>query len=235
MSPIQLFTKTLTLFAWLFYGKVQAQIPVDLSGLDSKSGVIAQVQGNDLALTWPTGKAQQGKVVLNLKAGQPLFKSIQLGQKGALREIAANLHPSFILTIGKRDLVSQNGWNIFFDKVPKKPFQSYAIQFDKKEARLSSVGSQTIIRVSDLRAASFEGALEITLYNGSPLFNVAAVVSTPVDSHCPSLRRGLGEQYTGLGNDCLVGYPKTIANGQAGSGSNQQKPGSKIPDGHRRK
>jgi len=169
--------------ATLFFGTVRAQVPVDVSALNKKAGATARLQDQQLTVTWPAGPARQAKVILDLQADQPLFKSIQLGKKGAaLQEIAARLQPSFVLTVGKRDLVSQNGWNIFFDKVPQKPHQSHTVRLSPKEVKISSVGARTVICFSEVRAASFTGALEVTLYHGSPLFNVAAVVSTPQDS-----------------------------------------------------
>ncbi len=155
-----------------------AQTHVDLSAYNEKSDTKIYVKDNILSVSWPTGKNETGKLLLDLSKEHPLFKSIQLKNK----EITAGLDPAFILTIGKRDLISQNGWNIFFDKVPLKPHESYAINFEKDSASVISEGAHTIIRISKMYAATFSGGLEITLYNGSPLFNVAAVMSTEIDS-----------------------------------------------------
>ena len=156
----------------------EAQSPIDLSAYYKKSETKISMSDSVLTVSWPTGKNDFGKLILDLSKDKPLFKSIKLRNK----EIAADLDPAFILTIGKRDLISQNGWNIFFDKVPLKPHKSYVVKFDKDSTSVISEGAHTIIRISKMYAASFSGALEITLYNGSPLFNVAAVMSTEVDS-----------------------------------------------------
>ncbi|MGM9478802.1 hypothetical protein ACS5PU_20425 [Pedobacter sp. GSP4] len=138
---------------------------------------------NELVLTWPVGKGDVGKMVLNLDNAKALFSSLQLGKKGALKEIAANLDPAFILRVGKRTLSpSSGGWDVFFDRVPTRPYTTNAVKFEKGAASVSTQGSQTIIKIAGLSAETFRGALEITLYNGSPLFNVAAVVSTAKDS-----------------------------------------------------
>ena len=108
---------------------------------------------------------------LDLSKDKPLFKSIP---GTSTKVIAKNIDPAFILTIGKRDLVSQNGWNIFFDKVPLKPHQSYIVNLSKDSAAIITKGAHTIIRIYNMQAASFNGALEITVYNGSPMFNVAS-------------------------------------------------------------
>lgn len=162
----------------LFSLLCNAQTHLNLSAYNKGSDVNVFVKENVLSVSWPTGKNESGKLLLNLSKDKPLFKSIQLHNK----EIASGLDPAFILTIGKRDLISQNGWNIFFDKVPLKPHESYAVNFEKDSASVITEGAHTIIRISKMSAATFSGALEITLYNGSPLFNIAAVMSTDIDS-----------------------------------------------------
>ena len=162
----------------LFSVFCNAQKNLDLSAYNKGSDVNVSVKENVLSVSWPTGKNESGKLLLDLSKDKHLFKSIQLHNK----EIASGLDPAFILTISKRDLVSQNGWNIFFDKVPLKPHESYIVNFEKDSASIITEGAHTIIRISKMSAATFSGALEITLYNGSPLFNVAAIMSTDVDS-----------------------------------------------------
>ena len=159
-----------------------AQSAVNLQGFNKKSGVTVKATGTTIDLSWPTGTAEHGRVVFDLDKSKPLFKSIQANDKGAYKEVAANLDPEFILTIGKRDLISQNGWNIFFDRVPLKPFKAYRVKLDKKSASVKTDGSRTIVSISGVKASTFTGHIEVTFYNNSPLFNVAAVMATDVDS-----------------------------------------------------
>ncbi|GAB4045426.1 hypothetical protein GCM10028810_17690 [Spirosoma litoris] len=133
-------------------------------------------------VSWPTKGKETAKLVLNLDQAKPLFSSIQLTQQGKVHEIVKELDPAFVLTIGKRDLVSQNGWNIFFDKTNKLPHKSYAVELTKRDASVKTIGTRTIVRLSEVKVATFSGALEITVYAGSPLINVAAVMATEVDS-----------------------------------------------------
>ena len=160
----------------------KAQVQVDLSGMSSNGAQAVATKKNILNITWPTGDNEQGKIIFNLQKGKPLFSSIQLIGFGKVKEIGASLDPVFLLTVGKRDLVSQNGWNIFFDKTNKLPHTTYKVVFDKKTVSVISAGSRTIIKIGNVKAGSFAGVIEITLYNGSPLFNVAAVMATVVDS-----------------------------------------------------
>ncbi|MGN6352513.1 MAG: hypothetical protein ACTHLB_03945 [Parafilimonas sp.] len=149
---------------------------------DKKGKTSLFVTDSVISISWPTGNDDYGKMLLDLSKNKPLFKAISAGNKTSLKNIANNIDPAFILTVGKRDLVSQNGWNIFFDKVPLKPHQSYVVNFLKDSAAVITEGSHTIIRIYNVQAASFNGFLEITVYNGSPLFNVAAVLSANIDS-----------------------------------------------------
>lgn len=159
-----------------------AQIKTSLKNFSNKNGTSAVVKGNVLSVSWPAGKNKTGRLVVDLSAQQPLFKSLQLQEGNRNHTIASGLDPVFLLTVGKRDLVSQNGWNIFFDKVPSKPFTSNRIELNKHTAAVTSMGARTVISIDSLKAPGFTGTLEITLYNGSPLMNIAAVMATHIDS-----------------------------------------------------
>lgn len=167
----------------LVAGKLaHAQLTVNTSALNRANGVAATTRGNLLTVSWPAGAATTGRIVFNLAAAAPLFSSMQLVKGKQVSQLLKNADPAFVLTVGKRDLVSQNGWNIFFDKVPLKPHQSYPLLLHKTSASLHSVGNRTVISIGSLSAAGFAGALEITLFNGSPLVSIAAVMSTAADS-----------------------------------------------------
>lgn len=155
---------------------------IDLSGL-RKNGAKVSLSQKTISLSWPAGRDQMGKITLDLENGHALLKSIHLGRGKLLREIASDLDPAFVLTIGKRSLSPlSGGWDVFFDRVPKKPFQSYPVILNKRKAKVSSNGQQTVISIEGAKADRFMGSVEITLYNGSPLFNIAAVLSTDSDS-----------------------------------------------------
>ncbi|SFM84829.1 hypothetical protein SAMN05428949_1023 [Chitinophaga sp. YR627] len=155
-----------------------AQAKADLKNFKKTNGAVVSQKGASLEVSWPAGESIKGKIVLDLTPGKPLFKSISLGQK----EITHNVDPAFVVTIGKRDLLSQNGWNIFFDKVPNKPYQSYPLNMQKTAVAVRSEGSRTIASIGPISVEKFSGTLELTFYNGSPLFNVAAVISTAADA-----------------------------------------------------
>ena len=160
----------------------QSQIPVDLKEFTGKNGSKASVTKNILSVQWPAGNQLHGRLSIDLNRNLPLFKAISLAEGNKTKDIARDLDATFLLTIGKRDLVSQNGWNIFFDKVPLKPFSSHVVLLNKKAVTVSTAGSRTVIKVGEVTAPGFTGSIEITLYNGSPLLNIAAVLTTHKDS-----------------------------------------------------
>lgn len=168
----------LSVIALLMAVFATAQVKVDLKKFTPANGATASQRGQLLEIAWPAGVSSQGKIVLDLASGQPLFKTISLDGK----QITAQANPAFVLTVGRRDLLSQNRWNIFFDKVPNRPYQSYPVTLKKTSASVRSEGSRTIVSIGPMAAETFTGTLEITFYNGSPLFNVAAVLSTRKDA-----------------------------------------------------
>jgi hypothetical protein len=155
-----------------------AQVKTNLEAFKPGNGAAVSQRGRLLEISWPAGNAGTGKIVFDLAPAHPLFKEIFLGKQ----RITAGVDPAFVLTVGQRDLVSQNGWNIFFDKVPNKPHRSYPLTINKNAAAVRTAGSRTIVTIGQLTAESFTGTLEITCYNGSPLFNIAAVITTEADA-----------------------------------------------------
>lgn len=174
------------LLFWLVYIcplLINAQHKVDLTGFKKNGATVATNTKKEIILTWPTGNQNTGKIVLNLNQAKPLFSSIQLGKNGIYKELIKDLDPAFVLRVGKRTLdPSSGGWDVFFDRVPTRPYTTNILSFHKQSASISTAGSHTIIKIANMESDAFKGHLEITLYNGSPLFNVAAVISTQKDS-----------------------------------------------------
>jgi hypothetical protein len=154
----------------------------DLKAFNRTSGVIVNTDKNELLVRWPAGAQEKALLRISMDKGSALIKSMGWQKNNNTSEIARDLDPVFVLTVGKRDLVSQNGWNIFFDKVHLKPYQAHLVQLEKKSARVATRGASTVISIDEISAPGFKGRIEITLYTGSPLINIAAVMSTAKDS-----------------------------------------------------
>lgn len=159
-----------------------AQIPVNMDKVNRGGEASVTYSQKILKIKWPVGNNKFGLVNLDMQNGKPLFKSISTGKSATEKLISADLDPAFLLSVGKRDLLSQNGWNIFFDKVPLRPYKTYNIVLKKSSASVKTVGSRTVVTIGTLNADRFSGNLEITFYNGSPLFNIAAVMTTQIDA-----------------------------------------------------
>ncbi|HTI94070.1 MAG TPA: hypothetical protein VL727_25925 [Puia sp.] len=178
------------LFAGFFYLGADAQkvdAAVQMRGVKAAA---AQTRGtkaaaSDTTVDWPAGKGAIGRLVLGLGPGDAVFRSVLLVKDGKVRTCLRDADPMFLLRVGTRDLVTQNGWNIFFDKVPLKPYKNYALKLIKEGVKVTRRQARTVVRIGVMETvdtAVFRGWLEITLYHGAPLFNVAAVLHTARDS-----------------------------------------------------
>src|SRR5690554_3625246 len=86
-----------------------SQTPVDFSHFNKKGTATATAKGNTIELTWPTGEAEEGRLLLNLENGKPLFQDISLAKGDKIHKIVEGVDPAFILTVGKRDLTKPHG------------------------------------------------------------------------------------------------------------------------------
>lgn len=172
----------LSIFCLFYTFITMAQVKVDLKKFNPKNEAAISQKAGILEVKWPAGNGNTGKIVFDLNASKPLFKLISLNKASSQKIISADVDPVFLLSIGKRDLLSQNGWNIFFDKVPFKPYKTFPVVLKKSSASVKSIGSHTVVTIGNLSSDRFDGVLEVTFYNGSPLFNIAAVMSTDVDA-----------------------------------------------------
>lgn len=174
----------LLLFIWLFsLTSTFAQSPIDLSGFSKKSEATINHSGDQLTVQWPVGPLNTfGILSLNLSNSAPLFQKITYQNPDKTHTIAENVDPSFLLTVGQRDLSKESGWNIFFDRTAYHPHESFKVSMDKGNIAVKSQGQRTVLQISSLKAGNFTGWLEITLYHGSPLLNIAAVLHTEEDA-----------------------------------------------------
>lgn len=159
-----------------------AQQKVNLTEFSSKSGASVKHQKELVTVTWPSRNGEKGVLKLNMTPSSPLFESIQIENSKGIHEIARQVDPLFLLTVGQRDLSKESGWNIFFDRTAYNPYEAFKVKLEKETITVKSQGKRTIIQINSMNAGNFEGALEITLYHGSSLMNMAAVMSTDEDA-----------------------------------------------------
>ena len=142
--------KAVLIFCLTVYANnLTAQPIVNLSEFKKGTAVNVTVADKLIDLTWPAGAAGNGKLQIDMESGKPLFKSIGIVTNTGFKEIGSGLDPAYLLRIGKRTLDPKSGgWDIFFDKVPTRPYKSYQVELDKRSADVVSSGSQTVIRIS---------------------------------------------------------------------------------------
>tara|TARA_R110002051_G_scaffold65839_1_gene119484 strand:+ start:29953 stop:32034 length:2082 start_codon:yes stop_codon:yes gene_type:complete len=161
---------------------IQAQISISLPANDKENNTQIKVKSNLITLIWPSSKGEECQLIINLEDSAPIFNSMGIFKNHRYNEIVSEAHPEFILNVGKRNLEADKKWNIFFDKVPTRPYESHLLNLKKKEVKITKTGKRTLVSIGEVSAPDFTGDLEITIYNDTPLINIAAVVSTPKDS-----------------------------------------------------
>lgn len=156
------------LFLLIIAGQIScAQSTVNLGRFNRAGEAKVIINKQLLKVSWPSEDNEQGEIVFDLSNEKSLFKNFRSSRFSTMKEIGIDLDPVFLLTIGKRDLISQNGWNIFFDKTSKLPHTTYSVQLSKKSTSVSTSGSRTIVQIGDLKGGPFNGVIEVTLKNGS--------------------------------------------------------------------
>ena len=84
-----------------------------------------------------------------------------------------------------------NGWIIFFDRVNRKPHDSYTAEILVKNVKISSKGNRCSIQIDSIYAGPFSGSLVFTLYEGSPLIHVEGVIQSDLDARAIVYDAGL--------------------------------------------
>ena len=158
----------------------------DLSAHSEASGVTLRVEGSTLVALWPTERGETGKLALSLLPDRPRIEDFSLIESGEATSILAGVEPVFFLTIGTRKGTpgrppSMSPWNEFFDSPASRPHESHVSRFALKTAAALSEGRRTSIRMGEIEIGPFRGDVVITLYAGSRLVHIEAVVSTSLD------------------------------------------------------
>lgn len=166
------------------FSAAHAQVRADFSLNKAKNQVRVRQDGTQLRATWPMAKGEYGVLSLELRPNLPLIREMGVAPSpnGKAVSLLQNVEPVTVLTVGTRDLSNPAGWVAFFDDPPKRPHQSYRATLAKSSARIESIGQQSTIIIGGLSAGPFSGDLRFTLYPGTRLIHVQAVVSTARDA-----------------------------------------------------
>ena len=162
-----------------------AEPSVDLSGYRPESGIHVRHVDHELRLRWSwreDGPSETGEVVLDLRPGQPLIRSMGVSPSIALQ----SADPVTFLLVGSREAPGDRPpgmsvFNVFFDSPAKRPFETYLSKLDLKRVRVTSQGHRTTVAIGDLAIGPFTGELHITVYDRARLVHVESVIRTRED------------------------------------------------------
>ena len=104
----------------------------------------------------------------------PLIKSLGINQA----TIMENLNPNYLFWVGDRDLQLRSGWEIFFDRVPTRPYSVEKGYLSPENVTISTKEGRATIEISGLSSENFSGSLAFVLYRDSPFVHMEARVST---------------------------------------------------------
>lgn len=175
----------------------RAGVSVDMAEYREGPGVSVRKDGDTIAVAWPTERGESGRLVLDLRPGGPLVATMGLvGADGASIEILKGVDPLTTVTVGTRVGTDDrppgmSPFNTFFDAPARRPHQTYKARLDLKQAQVSGGGPRATITLGDLAAGPFAGTLRFTVYAGSRLVHVEAVMSTAEDGRAYLYDAGL--------------------------------------------
>ncbi len=187
-----------------------ADIHVDFTGFNASSGSNFSYKNNVLTAEWSSGdkvisvsfRVEYQKRGKSRHPQAPLIQSIRVTENDKTVDIFRDLQPEYAIFLGKRNLEKRDGWQIFFDY----PYQqSYGVQkavLDITGVTVSSVGTRTTISFEGLKAGEFEGALNFTIYDGSPLLHMEAALTTEQDERAYLYHVGLSNLTGEVKNMC---------------------------------
>lgn len=172
-----------TILALILVLNTSAGIEINLSEYQPNSNIKVEAREADtLKITWPTAKNVRGEMIFDLRANQPLIRSLGITEaRTPVKIIATKLDPVTTLTIGERDRKkyeqSFRGM-VFFENPRQKPHETYPVVLTKHSVRVASNGPRVTVGIGDVSAGSFTGELRFTFYPNSPLIHAEAVVRT---------------------------------------------------------
>jgi hypothetical protein len=196
-------------FVWIasfflaFPATLLGQVDVDLSGYAADCGVVIRRDDDRLDIVWPLGDGDKGQLILHLKSGAPLIELLGILPSGAepVRTLASRVEPQVWLTVGSRKTPPgqppDRPWFVFFDKPADRPHEVYRSQLIANRVRVSGRGRRATVAISELAAGPFTGSLEMTVYAGSPLVHMEAVMSSPEDGRAILYDAGLVGEASG--------------------------------------
>ena len=165
-----------------------AAIAPDLSGLNPRSLVTVKAENERLIVSWPTSDEESARMSISLVPGRPIIEEMSIANsKGDHSEtILKDADPVAAMTIGSREQgknrpPSMSVFNEFFDNPHARPSTRHEGVFKLTEAKPESDNHRATIRLGGLSIGPFSGEWRISVFVGSRLVKVDAVVKTDRD------------------------------------------------------
>ena len=171
--------------------------PVQATAADPAQAT-ATINGEQVTITWPTGSGESGRVVLNLGDGKPLVDRVELdlGADEPIR-LLNQVEPAAFLVVGSRvnpppTPPGMSVFNVFFDNPAKRPHTTHRVAWaGPKTAKIDRQGARASVSVGPISAGPFRGEWLISVYAGSRLMQVEAVLKTDEDARAITYDAGM--------------------------------------------
>ena len=144
------------------------------------NGFKLETEDNGLRFDWQTaeGTAHLELQFLPRRGGNPrppLIKEFGVDGKAVMEAV----DPHYLLWVGDRDLEKRaNGWLIFFDRVPTRPYSMEIGSLEANQVTVSRSDNRATIEIDGLKSHHFSGTLAFVFYQGSPFVHMEARLST---------------------------------------------------------
>lgn len=159
--------------AFVFAAEISQQ------GFSASDGFDLETREDGLIVSW---NAPEGRAYIDLQfiprqgnnAAAPLIREFGINNESVIEGV----DPNYLFWVGERDLELRDGWEIFFDRVPTRPYAVEKGYLIPENVNVSSSGSRATIEIDGLNSSNFSGSLAFILYHDSPFVHMEARVAT---------------------------------------------------------
>ena len=152
---------------------------IDLADFNTADGFNLANREDGLSITW---NSPEGEAFIDLQfiprqgnnAAEPLIRAMGIDGEAAIEGV----DPNYLFWVGERDLLLRDGWQIFFDRVPTRPYAVEKGYLIPGNVSISTSATRATIEIDGLNSTHFSGSLAFILYHDSPFVHMEARVST---------------------------------------------------------
>ena len=172
-------------------------VELDQQGFSDADGFDLSVREDGLTISWdaPEGRAFMELQFIPRRRGRPpapLIRAIGVDGIAALEGV----DPNYLFWVGDRDLATRDGWVIFFDRVPTRPYSVEKGYLVPNKVSVSTEGGRATVEIDGLNSVHFSGSLVFKFYHGSPFVHMEARVATDRPATAFLYHVGLGKPDT---------------------------------------